>query len=213
VDQLVERDLVRNPADLYRLDAAALAGLERMGEKSADNLVKAIRKSRDTTLARFVFALGIRNVGEATARDLARHFGTLEALMAADETALQQVADVGPIVASSIVRFFQEPHNREIVKELRQRGVQWPEGEPSGAAILPLAGKTFVLTGTLPHLTREEARERIEALGGTVAASVSKKTRYLVAGAEPGTKHRKARELGVEVLDEDGLLELLGKET
>jgi DNA ligase (NAD+) len=213
VDQLVEQGLVETPADLYRLEPETLAGLERMGEKSARNLVEAIRKSRDTSLARFVFALGIRNVGEATARDLAQYFGNLDALMAADEAALQQVPDVGPVVASGIARFFAEPRNREVVKQLRRRGVRWPEEEAKGAVQLPLAGKTFVLTGTLPHLTREQATERIEARGGKVAQSVSKKTHYVVAGAEPGTKHRTALELGVEVLDEGGLLRLLGEET
>jgi DNA ligase (NAD+) len=212
VDQLVEQALVETPADLYRLGPETLARLERMGEKSALNLVGAIRKSRDTTFARFVFALGVRNVGEATARDLAQHFGNLDALMTADEAALQQVPDVGPVVASSIARFFAEPRNREVVKQLRQLGVRWPEGKASGPVRLPLAGKTFVLTGTLPHLTREQARERIEARGGKVAGSVSRKTHYVVAGAEPGTKHRQARELGIEVLDEAALLKLLGEE-
>ncbi|OGA23366.1 MAG: DNA ligase (NAD(+)) LigA [Betaproteobacteria bacterium RIFCSPLOWO2_02_FULL_67_26] len=213
VDQLVEQGLVRNPADLYRLGTEPLAGLERMGEKSAFNIAEAIRKSRDTTLARFVYALGIRNVGEATARDLAQHFGNLDALMAADEAALQQVADVGPVVASSIARFFGEPHNREIVKQLRQLGVRWPEVKARGPVELPLAGRTFVLTGSMPRLTREEARERIEARGGKVAASVSKNTDYVVAGTDPGAKHRRAQELGIAILDEDGLLKLLGEET
>ncbi len=209
VDQLVDQGLVESPADLYRLEPDQLAGLERMGEKSASNLLDAIEKSRNTTLARLIFALGIRNVGEATARDLARYFGSLGALIEADEAVLQRVPDVGPVVAASISRFFREPHNREIVKQLRKLGVRWTESEPQGATSLPLAGKTFVLTGTLPHLTREDVKERIEALGGKVAGSVSKKTHYVVVGADPGSKSEKARELGITMLDEGGLLKLL----
>ncbi len=211
VDQLVEQGLVENPADLFRLEPEKLAGLERMGEKSAANLLDAIDKSRNTTLARLIFALGIRNVGEATASGLARYFGGLDALVEAEEAVLQQVPDVGPVVAASIARFFSEPHNREIVKQLRKLGVRWSETEPQGATSLPLAGKTFVLTGTMPHLTREDARERIEALGGKVAGSVSKKTHYVVIGADPGSKSAKASELGITMLDENGLLKLLDK--
>jgi DNA ligase (NAD+) len=209
VDQLVDQDLVRNPADLYRLELATLAELERMGEKSAANLIESIDRSRGTTLARFIFALGVRNVGEATAKDLARHFGGLDALIEAEEAVLRQVPEVGPVVAASIIQFFSEPHNREIVKQLRGLGLRWDESEPQGTTSLPLAGKTFVLTGTLPHLKREEAKERIEALGGKVAASVSKKTDYVVVGSEPGSKGDKARQLGITMLDEDGLLKLL----
>ncbi len=209
VDQLVDQGIVGNLADLYRIEPATLAGLDRMGEKSAGNLVEAIARSRETTLARFIFALGIRNTGEATARDLAQHFGNLDSLMAADEAVLQQVPDVGPVVAASIARFFQEPHNREVVKQLRELGVRWSEDEARGPVSLPLAGKTFVLTGTLPRLTRDEAKERILAQGGKVAGSVSKKTDYVVAGADPGSKYDKARELGVKVLDEAALLGLL----
>ncbi|HXF65986.1 MAG TPA: NAD-dependent DNA ligase LigA [Burkholderiales bacterium] len=212
VDQLVDRGIVKNPADLYRLDRETLASLERMGEKSAENLLAAIAKSRDTTLARFLYALGIRNVGETTARDLARHFGSLDALSEADEAALQQVPEVGPVVAQSVARFFREPRNREIVQRLREAGVRWPEEKAHAARRLPLSGKTFVLTGTLPHLTREEAKERIEARGGRVVGSVSKKTDYVVVGAEPGSKYDKARELGIALLDERALLELLEKE-
>lgn len=212
VEQLVDGDLVRSPADLYRLDVATLAALDRMGEKSAANLVEAISRSRRTTLSRFIFALGIRNTGEATARDLARHFGSLDALAAADEAVLQQVSDVGPVVAASIVRFFAEPHNREVVGDLRSQGVNWPEGEAQGTLRLPLAGKTFVLTGTLPRLSREEAKERILAKGGKVAGSVSKKTDYVVAGDEAGSKLEKAQALGVAVIDEAGLLVLLEQE-
>lgn len=213
VEQLVDADLVRSPADLYRLDVATLAALDRMGEKSAANLVEAISRSRRTTLPRFIFALGIRNTGEATARDLARHFGSLDALAAADEVVLQQVSDVGPVVAASIVRFFGEPHNREVVGDLRKQGVDWPEGEAQGPLSLPLAGKTFVLTGTLPGLSRDEAKERILAKGGKVAGSVSKKTDYVVAGGEAGSKLEKAQALGVAVIDEAGLLALLEQQS
>lgn len=213
VEQLVDAGLVKNPANLYSLDQATLAGLERMGEKSAENLVAAIGKSRNTILARFIFALGIRNVGEATAKDLARHFGKLEALLAADEAALLEVPDVGPIVAESVKDFFAESHNREVITRLQDAGVHWPEGE--GAREAPpgrLKGLTFVLTGTLPTLKREEAKARIEALGGKVSGSVSKKTDYVVAGAEAGSKLENAVKLGVPVLDEGALLNLLNED-
>ncbi|MFN3544508.1 MAG: NAD-dependent DNA ligase LigA [Thiobacillus sp.] len=209
VDQLVDRGLVHTPADVYRLDLKTLAGLDRMAEKSAGNLLAAIEASKSTTLARFIFALGIRNVGETTAKDLARHFGSLEALIRASEDELVAVRDIGPIVAQSIVQFFAEPHNLEVVRKLREAGVHWPEtiGTQPSAGIL--AGKTLVLTGTLPTLTREAAKERIEAAGGKVAGSVSKKTDYVVAGAEAGSKLARAQELGVPILDEAGLLALL----
>ena len=209
VDQLVDANRVETPADLYRLDLQTLSNLERMAEKSAANVLEAIEKSKKTTLPRFIFALGIRNVGETTAKDLAGHFGKLEGLMRADETELQQAPDVGPVVAQSIAHFFGEPHNREIVEQMRAAGVRWPETEGQQTAKLPLSAKTFVLTGTLPNLTRDDAKERIEAKGGKVAGSVSKKTDYVVAGADAGSKLEKARELGVAVLDEKGLLELL----
>lgn len=209
VDQLVDQGLVKTLADIYRLDPATLSNLERMAEKSAANLLEGIDKSKKTTLARFVFALGIRNVGEATARDLAGHFGKLDALMRADETQLQEAPDVGPVVAQSIAHFFHEPHNREVIARMRAAGVTWSESDAARATPLPLASRTFVLTGTLPNLTRDEAKERIEAKGGKVAGSVSKKTDYVVAGADPGSKLEKARELGIAVLDERGLLELL----
>ena len=210
VDQLVDAAIVKTPVDIYRLGILALANLERMGEKSAQNLLAAIEKSRHTTLARFIFALGIRNVGEATARDLARHFGKLDALLAADEAALQQVPDVGPIVAKSIVEFLGEPHNREVIEQLRAAGVSWQEGEPKDAVSGRLAGRTLVLTGTLPTLSREEAKAMIEGQGGKVAGSVSKKTDYVVAGEEAGSKLAKAQELGITILDEPGLMALLG---
>jgi DNA ligase (NAD+) len=188
-----------------------VASLERMGDKSATNLIAAIERSRNTTFTRFVYALGIRNVGEATARDLARHFGSLDALMRADEDALQQVKDVGPVVAASVARFFREPHNLEVVQQLRSLGVKWSEGKGEVAAQRALSGKSFVLTGTLPRMTRDGAKELIESLGGKVTGSVSKKTDYVVAGADPGSKHDKALELGIKVLDEDGLLKLAGE--
>jgi DNA ligase (NAD+) len=202
VEQLVDNAVVKTPADLYKMGMLALATLDRMAERSAANLLAAIDKSRHTTLARFIFALGIRNVGEATAKDLARHFGTLNGLMGATMDQLQQVQDVGPTVAASIARFFAEPHNLEVVGQLRASGVHWSEGKPSAAVNSPIIGMTFVLTGTLPNLTRDQAKEMIEALGGKVAGSVSKKTNYVVAGAEAGSKLAKAQELGVKILDE-----------
>jgi DNA ligase (NAD+) len=209
VEQLVENAVVKTPADLYKLGLLAVAGLERMAEKSAANLLAAIEKSRATTLARFIHALGIRNVGEATAKDLARHFGGLDALMAADASSLQQVPDVGPVVAASIARFFAEPHNVEVIEQLRAAGVHWPEGEAHAAVASVIAGKTFVLTGTLPTLAREAAKELIEARGGKVAGSVSKKTDFVVAGAEAGSKLDKAQALGINILDESQFLELI----
>lgn len=209
VDQVVEAGLVHSPADLYVLAEEQLAQLERMGEKSAQNLLAAIAKSKSTTLARFIFALGIRNVGEATARDLARYFGRIEGLMAANPETLQQVPDVGPVVAASIAAFLGEPHNQQIIASLRAAGVHWPEGEPIEARPQVFAGQTLVLTGTLPALKREEAKALIEAAGGKVAGSVSKKTNYVVAGEEAGSKLEKALELGVTVIDEAELLILL----
>jgi len=209
VDQLVDGGKVQTPADLYRLRVEDLAALERMGEKSAVNLVAAIDRSRRTTLERFVFALGIRNVGEATARDLARSLGGIEALMRADVTRLQQVLDVGPVVAQSIADFFAEPHNRQVVHDLLKAGIDIEPVPVQAQADSALAGKTFVLTGTLPSLSRDEARAMIEAAGAKVAGSVSKKTDYVVAGEDPGSKHDKAVALSIPVLDEAGLLELL----
>ena len=208
VDQLVDNHIVATPADLYKLGIGALAGLERMAEKSAGNIVAAIEKSRRTTLARFVYALGIRNVGETTARDLARHFAGIEEIAAADSEALQRVPDIGPVVAQSIAQFFAEPHNREVIEQLLAAGVKF-ERPPRAAASTSVEGKTFVLTGTLPTLTRDQAKEHIEARGGRVSGGVSKKTDYVVVGAEPGAKYDKAIELGVTTLDEAGLLELL----
>ncbi len=210
VEQLVERDLVRSPADLYGLTAAELAGLERMGEKSAANLVAAIGKSKETTLPRLLYALGIREVGEATALALARHFGTLEALMAAGAEGIQQVEDVGPIVAAHVAAFFASEDHVNVIKQLRKKGVKWPEVKHAPAAVgAPLTGRTFVLTGTLRSMTREEAEEALTARGAKVSASVSRKTSFVVAGAEAGSKLARARELGVRVLDEEELRALL----
>jgi DNA ligase (NAD+) len=212
VDQLVDGGLVRTLPDLYRLGVAELAALERMAERSAANLVAALEKSKSTTLPRFLYALGIRHVGEATAKDLARHFGSLERVMAASREQLLEVNDVGPVVAQSIRTFFDQPHNVEVVEQLRAAGIHWPENDGAAAAASPrpLAGKTLVLTGTLPTLGRDAAKALIEAAGGKVAGSVSKKTHYVVAGAEAGSKLDKARELGIAVLDEAGLRALLG---
>ncbi|MFN7887851.1 MAG: helix-hairpin-helix domain-containing protein, partial [Betaproteobacteria bacterium] len=210
VEQVVEGDWVHGPAELFSLSLETLAGLERMGEKSAANLLHALDKARSTTLERFIYALGIRHVGESTARDLVHHFGSLAALQAADEAALLAVPDVGPVVAASIAHFFAEPHNREAIEQLRAAGVQWPEGEGAARpAAGRLAGKTFVLTGTLPTLTREQASELILAAGGMVCGSVSKKTDYVLAGDEAGSKLEKAQALGVAVIDEAQFRKLL----
>ncbi len=207
VDQLVDENIIRSLPDLYRLEVATLAQLPRMAEKSAQNLVDALEKSKHTTLNRFLFALGIRHVGESTAKDLARHFGKLEAIMQATPEQLLAVPDVGPVVAQSIVDFFGEAHNREVVQQLRAQGVRWEEHEGRGTQALPLSGKTFVLTGTLASMSRDEAKSRLEALGAKVAGSVSKKTDCVVAGTEAGSKLDKAWELNVPVWDEQQLLE------
>lgn len=209
VDQLVDGNVVRSLPDLYRLRLDDLASLDRMAEKSAQNVLDALEKSKSTTLNRFLFGLGIRHVGEATAKDLARHFGTLDAIMAASVEQLLEVRDVGPVVAESIHTFFAQPHNREVVQQLRECGVHWEEGAPAEKAPQILAGKTVVLTGTLPTMGRDEAKELLEAAGAKVSGSVSKKTSYVVAGAEAGSKLTKAQELGVPVLDEAGMLALL----
>ncbi len=211
VDQLVDSGLIRTLPELYTLGLAKLIALDRMAEKSAANILLGLDKSKQTTLSRFLYALGIRQVGETTAKDLARHFGGLDRLMDATLEQLLQVNDVGPIVAQSIRTFFDQPHNREVVEQLRAAGITWTEtdGSAADAAPKPLAGKTFVLTGTLPTLSRDQAKALIEAAGGKVAGSVSKKTHFVVAGEEAGSKLDKARELGVAVLDEHGLQELL----
>ena len=210
VDQLVDSGLIDTLPDLYRLDAEKLNELDRMGEKSAQNLLQNIEKSKETTLARFVYALGIRHVGETTAKDLAKHFGELDRLLKASEPQLLEVNDVGPIVAQSIHTFFAQEHNSDVVKELRKCGIHWPESDGTAdKAPKPLLGLTFVLTGTLPMLSRDDAKDMIEAAGGKVSGSVSKKTHYVVAGEEAGSKLDKARELGTTILDEAGLLKLL----
>ncbi|MDH1291683.1 NAD-dependent DNA ligase LigA [Comamonas terrigena] len=209
VDQLVDGNVVRTLPDLYRLGLTSLVALDRMAEKSAQNVLDALEKSKSTTLPRFLFGLGIRNVGEATAKDLARHFGLLDAIMDASVEQLLEVRDVGPIVADSIHTFFAQPHNREVVEQLRACGVHWEEGAPAEKPAQILAGMTVVLTGTLPTLTRDAAKDMLEAAGAKVAGSVSKKTSYVVAGADAGSKLAKAEELGVKVLDEAGMLALL----
>ena len=209
VEQLVDAGVVKTLPDLYRLGLTALLALDRMADKSAQNILGALEKSKQTTLPRFLFGLGIRHVGEATAKDLARHFGTLHGVMNATGEALLAVNDVGPVVAQSIRTFFDQPHNREVVEQLRACGVTWPEGEPAAQAPQPLAGKTFVLTGTFPTLSREDAKALLEAAGAKVAGSVSKRTDYVVAGSEAGSKLTKAQELGVALLDEAGMLALL----
>jgi DNA ligase (NAD+) len=209
VDQLVDGGLIRTLPELYTLGIGKLSALERMADKSAQNLVAALEASKATTLPRFLYALGIRQVGETTAKDLARHFGSIDAVMGASIEQLLEVNDVGPVVAQSIRAFFDQPHNVEVVEQLRAAGIHWPAIEVQPRAAQPLAGKTLVLTGTLPTLGREEAKALIEAAGGKVSGSVSKKTSWVVAGEEAGSKLDKARELGVPVLDEAGLQELL----
>ncbi len=209
VDQLVDAGIIKTLPDLYRLGLSSLAALDRMAEKSAQNIVDALQKSKQTTLPRFLFGLGIRHVGEATAKELARHFSKLDAIMDATVEQLLAVDDVGPIVAQSLRTFFDQAHNREVVEQLRACGLTWPEGEPAAVAPKPLAGKTFVITGSLPTLSRDEAKDLLEAAGAKVAGSVSKKTSYLLAGAEAGSKLDKARELGVAVIDENQMKELL----
>lgn len=213
VDQLVGAALVDDPADIYELTSDELAGLDRMGQKSADKVLAAIERSRSTTLARLLFALGIRDVGEATALALAQHFGALEALMAADAEAIQQVPDVGPVVAARVTAFFADPANRAIVARLQAAGVHWPNLPVQRVEGLPLAGKTFVLTGALQGLSRDEAGDRLRALGAKVSGSVSKKTDFVVAGADAGSKLQKAQELGVPVLDEAALQRVLERGT
>lgn len=209
VDVLVDKGLIKRPSDIYALSVETLAEIDRMGPKSAANLMAAINKSRTTTLDRFIFALGIRHVGEATARDLAAHFGTLEALRAADETALLEVPDVGPALAESITAFFAEEHNAQELERLKMAGIVWPEGRVVANEPSAVAGKTFVLTGTLPTLSRDAAKGRILAAGGKVSGSVSKKTDFVVAGEAAGSKLDKAQALGVTVIDEAALLAML----
>lgn len=209
IDQLVERGLIKTSADLYCLKREDLVELERMGEKSADNLLRAIEKSKSTTLPRFLYALGIREVGEATALNIARHFGTLDTIMAADEAALMQVIDVGPVVAESIATFFRQEHNLEVIAGLRARGVHWDDLAAQGGREQPLAGQTWVLTGSLASMSRDQAKEKLQQLGAKVAGSVSKKTHCVVAGEAAGSKLADAEKFGVQVIDEAALLQLL----
>lgn len=210
VDQLVDTGLVKTLADVFKLRVENLVLLERMGRKSAENLVEAIDKVRQPPLNRFVYALGIRHVGETTARDLAQHFGSLQALEQADEDSLLQVNDVGPVVAASVRHFFQEPHNRQVLDALLAAGVTPRQAQArANSGALPLAGKTFVITGTLPSMSRDEATRRVLEAGGKVSGSVSRKTAFVLAGAEAGSKLTKAQELGVTVLDEEQFLAML----
>jgi DNA ligase (NAD+) len=212
IDQLVDKGLVKTAADLYRLDLDSLCSLERMAKRSAQNVLDGLEKSKDTTFARFIYALGIRHVGESTAKALAAHFGNLQALMHAAtwEGGIQllEVEDVGPVVAKSIAEFLGDADNARLVMQLCEAGLKWKEGvhvKTAGG----LAGKTFVLTGTLPTMSRDEAAALVEAAGGKVSGSVSKKTSYVVAGSDAGSKLAKAQELGIALLDEEGLLKLL----
>jgi len=209
VDQLVEGNWVHSPADLYKLNRDTLVNLDRMADKSAENVLAAIEASKKTTLARFIYALGIRHVGESTAKDLAKHFGDLPALLQADEAAFLAVRDVGPVVASSLFTFLSQPHNQEVIQGLVDCGVHWPAETPLSNQTQVFAGMTFVLTGTLPTLSRDQAKELIESAGGKVSSSVSKKTHYVVAGSDAGSKLDKALELDIKVLDEAALLEML----
>jgi len=209
IEQLVDRDIIHTAADLYKLGLVKLAALDRMADKSAQNVMFALEKSKSTTLGRFIYALGIRHVGEATAKELAAHFGNIDGLLQASEEQLLEVADIGPVVARSLLAFFADPLNRELVEQLRAAGIHWPENLPAAGGSKFLLGKTFVLTGSLPTLTRDAAAAMIEAAGGKVTGSVSKKTSYVVAGAEAGSKLTKAEELNIPILDEDGLRTLL----
>lgn len=208
VDQLVTQDLIKTPADLYQLELTVLEKLERMGMKSAENLLKALEKSKQTTFGRFLFALGIREVGETTANSLANYYGSLDAIMQADAEALQQVPDVGPIVAEHVVTFFRQPHNLEVIQALLDSGISWASIDVPDAAAQTLSGKTFVITGTL-SVPREEIKQRLVMRGAKVTGSVSKKTDYLVAGEEAGSKRTKAEGLGITILDETQLNALL----
>lgn len=211
IEQLVAMGRIKTPADIFRLEKDELVEMERMGEKSADNLLKSIETSKQTTLSRFLYGLGIREVGEATANALASHYGKLEAIMSASEEDLQTVPDVGPVVASRMQAFFSESHNLDVIRSLKGSGVRWTESEPALIAKDgPLTGKTFVLTGTLAGMTRDEAKDRIQAAGGKVTGTVSKKTDFVVYGDNPGSKLTKAQKLAVETIDQTGLEKLLG---
>ncbi len=212
VEQLVSRKMIATVADLYHLKMDELAALERMGEKSAQNLLDNIERSKSTTLARFLYALGIPQVGEATAEALAEHFGTLEALMDADREKLEEIPNVGPTMAEDIHAFFREKHNRDVIAALRKAGIHWPIVKRRSKAGLPLAGKSFVLTGALSSMSRDDAKKKLQALGAIVSGSVSKKTDYVIVGEEPGSKYDKAKELGVKTLNEKEFLKLIGSD-
>jgi DNA ligase (NAD+) len=213
IGQLIERRLVRNVADLYSLDADTLTGLERMGSKSAQNLVEALEKSKATTLARFLYALGIRDVGEVTAQSLAEHLGSLDAIMNAGEEQLMAIPDIGPVVARHVRLFFEQESNRTVTQALLAAGIQCQNPQPRhGGRPQPLLGKSFVVTGTLASMTRDEAAGKIKAAGGKVSSSLSKKTDYLVIGADPGSKAEKALSLGVKTIREEEFLRLIGFE-
>lgn len=215
IDQLVEKEYVQTPADLYQLSAGKLTGLDRMGPKSAQKLIDALEKSKQTTLARFIYALGIREVGEATAANLAAHYATLDAVMAADEESLKTVQDIGHVVAKHVVNFFHEAHNQAVINDLiTKANIHWPEVKVVNSADIdsPFAGKTVVLTGSMSVLTRDEAKDKLVALGAKVAGSVSKKTDMVIAGEAAGSKLAKANELGIQVIDEDELIRLLNIE-
>jgi DNA ligase (NAD+) len=211
VEQLVAADLVTTPGDLYRLTSEPLAGLDRMGEKSADNLVASLEKSKRTTLARFLYAMGIREVGEATAQSLASHFRGIEKLAEASEEALQEVPDVGPVVAAHVQAFFQQAHNADVIRQLLESGISWPQPEALAAdgKDPTFKGMTFVLTGTLQSMTRDDAKAKIQSLGGKVTGSVSKNTDFVVTGEKAGSKLKSAQNLGVKILTEEAFLELL----
>ena len=211
VEQLVNENLIRNPADLYKLGFSSLLGLQRMGDKLASNLLESIENSKNTTLARLIFALGIRHVGEATAKDLAYHFGSMDAFMAATEDQLLKVHDVGPVIVQSIHNFMSQPHNREVIEQLMACGINPQEVKREEAQESLFKNKTVVLTGTLPSLTRDQAKEILEKVGARVAGSVSKKTDFLLAGADAGSKLEKANELGVRVINEQELMNLLNQ--
>jgi DNA ligase (NAD+) len=215
IDQLVAQELLHTPSDIYGLKAESLAALQRMGEKSAANLVAAIERSRATSLPRLLHGLGIPGVGESTAKALADHFGSLAALQAASAQQILEVSDIGPVIAASVHSFFADARHRAELTRLRSLGLTWPEGAPSAAAekaALPLSGMSVVLTGTLPSLSRDQAAERLTALGAKVSSAVSKKTRYVIAGAQAGAKLKRAEQLGIEVLDEQGLEQLLRRQ-
>ncbi|MGD8560681.1 MAG: NAD-dependent DNA ligase LigA [Gammaproteobacteria bacterium] len=211
VDQMVDKGLIHDPADQYTLTKQQIADLERMADKSADNVLKALDKSKSTTLARFVYALGIRDVGEATAQNLAQHFGDLDSLMAADEEQLQEVEDIGPIVAGHLVAFFKQKHNKQVIKKLLKAGIHWPDVKRQPTGDSPVSGKTFVITGALESMKRDELKEKLQTLGAKVTGSVSKNTDYVIVGADPGSKYDKAQKLGIDILDEDAILKMLNQ--